>query len=73
MQITIDIPDKLYHTVETINKNIESSIVNALELYAERQRLLKNDPLYKWFNTPVEDKDGCTDVSENHDKYIYKI
>jgi hypothetical protein len=73
MQVTINIPDSLFHDIEQSTDNIEASIIQALELYAKRKEILKNDPLYKWANTPAYDKDSKTDVSEDHDKYIYNL
>lgn len=73
MQVMVNIPDNLYHDIEKIGTNVESSIIQALEYYAERKKMLENDPLYKWANTPVPDKEGKTDGSVNHDKYIYTL
>lgn len=73
MQVTIDIPDNIYRDIKKIDANIESSVLRALEFYAERKKILESDPFIKWLNTPVRDKEGKTDVSENHDKYIYTL
>lgn len=71
MQITINIPDKVYHDLQTLNDNIENSIIQAVEVYTERKKIIKNDPLYKWMQIPVAAKNNESDISENHDKYIY--
>ena len=73
MQVTVNIPDELYHDVEKTGENMETSIIQALELYTERKKMLVNDPFYQWGNTPERDKEDKTDVSENHDKYIYNF
>jgi hypothetical protein len=73
MQVTINIPDKLYHDIEQIDENLETSIIQALEIYTERKKMIKNDPLYKWMQTPVAAKNNESDISENHDKYLYDI
>lgn len=73
MQVTVNIPDKLYHDIQDNNIDVESSIIEALEIYAERKKMLKNDPLYKWLQKPVVAKLNESDISENHDKYLYGI
>lgn len=73
MQVTINIPDKLYHDIEKSSENLESSIINALELYSERKKMIKNDPFYKWMQKPVAARNNESDISENHDKYLYGI
>lgn len=73
MQITVNIPDAVYQDLQTFNDDIEHSIVQAVELYAERKKMIKNDPLYKWMQSPVPAKDNQSDGSENHDAYIYGL
>jgi uncharacterized metal-binding protein YceD (DUF177 family) len=50
MQITINIPDKLYHDIEKSGEDVESSIIQALELYTEQEKPVKNNRFIKLKN-----------------------
>jgi len=71
MQVTINIPDTVYQDLSNMNKDIEGFILEAVKIYAERKKLANKDPLHKWLQSPVPDKEGKTDLAENHDKYLY--
>lgn len=56
MQVTINIPDKVYRDLSSINKDIEGSILQAVKIYTTRKKLSDKDPLHKWLQSPVPDK-----------------
>ncbi len=74
MQITVEISDKLGKELKKItNKqnNQEEIVKKAISEKVERIKKFQNDPFTKWIlnkNTKIKDK---SDVSANHDKYLY--
>ena len=65
-QAVANVIDK-FKQIAPENKDIESFVIETVSNYvdelSEQKKDIENDPLYKWFNTPAEDKDGSTDVS----------
>ncbi len=60
MQVTINIPDELYHDIEKTDENLESSIIHALELYTERKKTINKNKFKK-----LKDLKGKINFDEN--------
>jgi hypothetical protein len=70
MQLTINIPDDIYNRFKNNGGNIETALLQAIELFNLRKKMAVQDPLHKWFQTPLSDREKRSDMSENYDKYI---
>jgi hypothetical protein len=67
--INIEIEDEILDELSEIeNKDLAASIKEIIKKYIEMKIKHKNDPI---FNLGAPIKSGFSDVSKNHDKYIY--
>lgn len=79
MQLTINIKEEIYKKLQQLKsveqKTIDEEIEEAIEEKMLKKTETMNDPFFKWF---LDDKNvfkkgsGETDISENHDKYLYE-
>ncbi len=70
MELKVEIPQQVYLKLnQTIGKeNISKCIVIALEEYLEKKFEREKD---SFFQKPSSQGSGLSDVSENHDLYLY--
>ena len=71
--ITIELPDDLFGSLQMISnkKNLpelNKVITHVLKTFVDEKRKRLNDPI---FLSITEKGSGITDVSEEHDKYLY--
>jgi hypothetical protein len=74
MQFTLNIPDSLYRELTPLDSSIEQTVVHALEVYAKRKKASEGDSFHRFnrfIQTPVNDREGRSDVSERHDAYLH--
>lgn len=75
MQITIDIPETLARDLKKIykQKDQQKKLINeAVKEKIQHIKKTKKDPFIKWLLNPTKDlSSGLTDISVNHDKYLY--
>ncbi len=67
-KITIELSDDLYGSIQTFSKDINETINQILETFVTERKKRKNDPI---FSEIVEHGSRVSDVSEEHDKYLY--
>ena len=69
--INIEVDDEILDNLSKTlgkNKDLSASIKEILTTYIKKKIAHKIDPIFN-LGTPV--KSGFSDVSQNHDKYIY--
>ncbi|GEM_PF-2351102 len=75
MQISIELPDKLAKELDSLYKEKDKQkniIQQAIKEKLERIKRVQKDPFIKWLlNDSKKISSGLTDVSVNHDKYLY--
>ncbi|OHD70639.1 MAG: hypothetical protein A2W19_01170 [Spirochaetes bacterium RBG_16_49_21] len=75
MPLTVTIPDTVVDKCKQIapdKTNIESFVIEAVSNYADELKERKDDPFFKFIeNAKMSNKENLTDISENHDKYLY--
>jgi len=71
-RITIEIPDKVAKAFNQLlnqkKKNLQEGIIEAINEYIKQRIKYTQDP---FFIIGSSGKSGSSDVSENHDKYLY--
>lgn len=73
--VTIELSDDLYSSLQTIsrawkNQELNNIITYMIKCFINEGKNRKSDPIF----SPITEKgSGITDVSEEHDKYLYGI
>ncbi|MFH0975823.1 MAG: hypothetical protein V1874_08575 [Spirochaetota bacterium] len=77
MPMNISIPDNVVNKFKQIapeNVDIESFVIETVSNYVDELKDRKEDPFFKFITdrkNHTKNKDGLTDISVNHDKYLY--
>ncbi len=71
-RITIEIPDEVVKAFNQIlnrkRKKLQEGIIEAINEYIKQRIKYTHDPFFKIGSSG---KSGLSDVSQNHDKYLY--
>jgi len=75
MQIAIELPNRLAKELKSLYKEKDEQkniIQQAIKEKLERLKKIQNDPFIRWLlDDSKKTSSGLTDVSVNHDKYLY--
>ncbi|MBN2402605.1 MAG: hypothetical protein JXN64_09400 [Spirochaetes bacterium] len=75
--MNISIPDNVVNKFKEIappNTDIESFVIETVSNYVDELEARREDPFLKYITNTKNhtvNKDGLTDISVNHDKYLY--
>lgn len=76
MPLSITFPDKIINKCRKVapkNVDIRDFVVETVSSCVDEISKRKNDPFFKFLekNRNLKNNENLTDISENHDKYIY--